>query len=69
MCRAMETLVQEERELGIRIGREEGRMEGQINALRSIMENTDYTLDWAMSVLNIPMEERQKYRELLERQS
>ena len=61
MCRAMESLVQEERELAIRIGRAED--------LRSIMDNTNWPLDRAMAILNIPMEERQKYRELLERQS
>lgn len=77
MCRAMESLVQEERELGIRIGLEKGLAEGlekgrterQLENLRSVMENTDWSLDQAMSVLNIPMDERQKYRELLERQS
>ena len=43
--------------------------EKQVENLRSVMENTGWAIDQAMAILNIPMEERQKYRELLERQS
>ncbi|EFR39895.1 hypothetical protein HMPREF9162_0292 [Selenomonas sp. oral taxon 137 str. F0430] len=44
----------------------EGREEGQINALRNIMEGLNLTLEKAMDVLKIPAGDRSKYAAMLQ---
>ena len=65
MCRAMEITFAE----GLKEGIAKGRAEGRADAIQRIMKALGLSLEKAMDVLEIPAEERQKYRELLERQS
>ena len=46
-------------------GEAKGRAEGLMNSLRSLMENMKLTAEQAMAALNIPSDEYEKYRELL----
>ena len=57
MCRAMESLVQEEVETE------------RLNNIRTLMETLELSADRAMAALRIPKEEWRYYQKLLERQS
>ena len=52
--------------------REKGRAEGMANgilaSIKNLVKNMDVSVEQAMSVLEIPEAERQKYMDLLERQ-
>lgn len=51
--------------------REKGRAEGMANgilaSIKNLVKNMDVSVEQAMSVLEIPEAERQKYMDLLER--
>ena len=53
-------------------GRAEGRAEGMANgilaSIKNLVKNMGVSVEQAMSVLEIPEAERQKYMDLLERQ-
>jgi len=59
-------------EQGMKKGREEGREEGSINTfinnLRSLMKSMKWSIDQAMTALDVPESDRPKYRELLGQQ-
>ena len=50
------------------LGRTEGRTEGIIESIRSLMANTGWTLERAMEALGIPEADRLKYAGLLRKQ-
>ena len=54
MCQALKDWAAEERN--------EGKREGRMISLRAIMENLGLSLEKAMDVLNIPLEEREQYK-------
>ncbi|MCM1296699.1 MAG: hypothetical protein NC311_14270 [Muribaculaceae bacterium] len=59
-------------ERGMEKGREEGRAEGafqnMLASIQNLMNNVGWSVEQAMSALNIPEAERPKYRKLLQRQ-
>ncbi len=58
MCKAFEDYKEE--------GREEGREEGQLRDIKVIMKNLKLTIEEAMKLLEIPVEDREKYRSAIE---
>ena len=46
--------------------REMGRADGILSAIKSLVKNMNVSVEQAMSVLEIPETERQKYMDLLE---
>ena len=48
--------------------REMGRADGILSAIKNLIKNMGVSAEQAMSVLEIPEAERQKYMDLLERQ-
>ena len=60
------------RQKGCAEGRAEGRAEGMANgilaSIKNLVKNMGVSVEQAMSVLEIPEAERQKYMDLLERQ-
>ena len=69
-----ETLEAEVREMcnlsqGVRnLGRAEGRAEGLLASIRSLMANTGWPLEKAMEILGVPETDRLKYAELIQEQ-
>lgn len=61
MCQALKDWAAEERSEGKLEGKIEGKIEGRMISLRAIMENLGLSLEKAMDVLNIPLEEREQY--------
>ena len=57
MCQALKDWAAEERSEG----KIEGKIEGRMISLRATMENLGLSLEKAMDVLNIPLEEREQY--------
>ena len=49
-------------------GRAEGMTSGILSSIRNLVKNMGISVEQAMSVLEIPEAERQKYMDLLERQ-
>ncbi len=49
-------------------GRAEGRMEAALSHIRNLMGNMNLSLEQAMSVLDIPEEDRSKYKQMLTKQ-
>ena len=58
-------IAEENQAVGWEKGREEGREIATLNALRSLIANTNWSIEKAMSSLGIPDEEREKYKMLL----
>ena len=56
------------REKGRAEGRAEGMVDGILSSIKNLVKNMGVSVDQAMSVLEIPETERQKYMDLLERQ-
>jgi hypothetical protein len=58
-------------ETDIKVQRQEAREEGEVNgiekALKSLIDNTDWTIEQAMKMLEIPEEEQSLYREKLKK--
>ncbi len=69
MCNLGQGIAEENLRKGIEKGRAEGRAEGITNTLltnlRSLMKSMKWSLDQAMSALEVPEEDRSQYRELL----
>ena len=57
MCQALKDWAAEER----RDGKREGKLEEKRESLRAIMDNLGFSLEKAMDVLNIPIEDRAQY--------
>ena len=55
-------------EKGIAQGRAEGMADGILSAIKNLVKNMDVPVEQAMSILEIPETEQQKYMDLLERQ-
>ena len=55
-------------EKGIAEGRAEGMANGILASIKNLVKNMGISVEQAMSVLEIPETERQKYMDLLERQ-
>lgn len=54
---------------GVRdLGRAEGRAEGFLASIRSLMSNTGWPLEKAMEILGVPETDRPKYADLLQKQ-
>ena len=53
---------------GMAKGRAEGMADGILSAIKNLVKNMGVSVEQAMSVLEIPETERQKYMDLLERQ-
>ena len=58
MCKALQDWAEEERK--------KGKMEGNLENLRAIINNLKLSAEKAMEVLDIPPEEREKYLELIQ---
>lgn len=65
MCREVEKLAMEERQQGRAEGRAEARMETMLSVIRSLMERQSISADDAMQMLQVPEEEKETYRKLL----
>ena len=61
MCRAVETLVKENR----MEAHQEGRVEERLDAIRALMESMAIPAEKAMQRLKVPEAEWSKYKELL----
>ncbi len=61
MCRAVETLVKENR----MEAHQEGRVEERLDAIRALMESMAIPAEKAMQLLKVPETEWSKYKELL----
>ena len=46
--------------------KKEGKIEGSINCICALMSNAKISVDEAMAMLNIPEDEREEYRKLVE---
>ena len=46
--------------------KKEGMIEGRINSICALMSNAKISVDEAMAMLNIPEDEREEYRKLVE---
>lgn len=55
-------------EKGIAKGIAKGMTSGILTSIKNLVKNMGVSVEQAMSVLEVPEAERQKYRELLERQ-
>ncbi len=55
-------------EKGLAEGRAEGMADGILASIKNLVKNMGVSVEQAMSVLEIPEDERQKYMDLLERQ-
>ena len=55
----------EERKEGFKEGKAEGLVEGLASSIRNMMKNMGVSLEKAMDVLQIPMDERAKYAALV----
>ena len=55
-------------EKGMAKGRAEGMADGILSAIKNLVKNMGVSVEQAMSVLEIPEAEQQKYMDLLERQ-
>ena len=54
---------------GVRdLGRAEGRAEGFLASIRSLMANTGWSLEKAMETLGVPETDRPRYADLLQKQ-
>lgn len=56
------------REKGVAEGMTKGMTNGILSAIKNLVKNMGVSVEQAMSVLEIPEAERQKYMDLLERQ-
>ena len=56
-------------EVGINKGIEIGKKRAAIQSILNVMKNMSLTFDQAVSVLDIPENEREEYRKLVEAQS
>lgn len=61
MCTAIDDMREESKAEGRVEGRAEGRAEGRLESIRSVMSGLHYTVQQAMDLLNIPLDEREKY--------
>ncbi len=52
-------------EKGLKLGRAEGIQEGITDSLRNLMKSLKMTAEQAMEVLDIPQNEREKYKTIL----
>ncbi len=55
-------------EKGLTRGRAEGMTNGMLSAIKNLVKNMGVSVEQAMSVLEVPEAERQKYMDLLEKQ-
>ena len=46
-------------------GRKEGRMQGKIEALKNLVESLNISIEEAMRLLKIPLEDQEKYKSLM----
>ncbi len=53
------------REKGRAEGRAEGMADGNLSAIKNLIKNMDVSVEQAMSVLEIPEAEQQKYLDML----
>ena len=58
----------EAEERGIKKGVAKGRVDKQIENIRNMIKNMGVSIEWAMSVLEVPEDERQKYKDFLNQQ-
>ena len=72
MCNLSKGVMEKAMKKGLDEGRAEGRAEGVasgiLSSLKNLVKNMGLSVEQAMSVLEIPESERQKYREMLEQQ-
>lgn len=57
MCKAIDDLIEQ--------GRNQGIIQGELLALKNIMESMQLTLEQAMNALKIPMKEREELEKTL----
>ena len=60
MCKIMEDMRNEERA--------EGLFSGILSSIKNLVKNMGLSVEQAMSILEVPEEEKQKYRDLLKQQ-
>ena len=61
MCNVSEGIWEEALEQGM----EQGVLKGKLESINSLMNSMNLSLEEAMKVLNVPEEERMKFRELV----
>ena len=69
MCKIMEEVRQEGIEIGIQQGqiqgRIQGKIQGQIASIKTLVKNTGWPVEKALSTLDIPHDQWNHYSELL----
>ena len=65
MNRLGQMLMDEGMEKGIKKGIEKGIELSLTNSIKKLMKNTNLTIDQAMDVLEVPKNEREKYRQAI----
>ncbi len=68
MCNLSKGVREKGRAEGHAEGRAEGMADGILASIKKIVKNMGISIEQAMSVLEIPEDERQKYMDLLENQ-
>lgn len=68
MCNLSKGVMEKGMARGMAKGMEKGRADGILTSIEKLVKNLGVSTEQAMSVLEIPENERQKYRELLEQQ-
>lgn len=66
MCRSVEKLCNDVRTASLEQGLEQGAERALLDSIRSLMKNLGKSADDVMVMLDIPAEEREKYKKLLE---
>ena len=65
MCNVSEGIWEEALEQGMLKGMEQGVLKGKLESINSLMNSMNLSLEEAMKVLNVPEEERMKFRGLV----
>ena len=65
MNRLGQMLIDEGMEKGIKTGIEKGIELSLTNSIKKLMKNTNLTIDQVMDVLEVPQNEREKYRQAI----
>ena len=67
MCNISEGVLEKSWNNALRVGVERGEKRGVLNSILNLMKNATLTFDQAAALLDIPDNEREEYRKLVEK--